>query len=455
MKVYSEYQDSGVEWIGRIPSHWSSVRLKHVAQFYGGGTPDKSNEEYWNGNIPWVSPKDMKGDFVDDTQDHVSEEAVAGSSTRIVAPDSILVVVRSGILRHSIPVARNRVPVTLNQDMKAVVPNSRLLPDYFRYFIRGNQHNLLMEWRKQGATVESIEQENLSNTVLPLPPVYEQKVQIDYLNRKTGEIDILIRKKQALIDLLREQRAALINCAVTKGLDPDVPMKDSGTEWLGEVPEHWTIPKIKFVARVESGHTPSRKKSEYWLDCNIPWFTLSDVWQLRNGRTTHVYETSECVSELGLANSSARLLPKDTVILSRTASVGFSGILGRAMATSQDFVCWVCGPSLRPKYLLNVLRSMGEEFKRLLMGSTHKTIYMPDAYNFVTPLPPVEEQDEIVEYIERKTRVIDGVIDREVRTVELLKELRTSLISEVVTGKIDVRGEVPNLTQTVTEEVAA
>ena len=241
---------------------------------------------------------------------------------------------------------------------------------------------------------------------------------------------------------------------MTKGLDPDVPMKDSGVEWLGEVPEHWTVPKLKYVGQVESGHTPSRQHPEYWENCTIPWFTLADVWQLRNERTTVVSETNAKVSELGLANSSARLLPAGTVILSRTASVGFSGVLGVDMATSQDFVCWICGPTIRPMYLLFALRAMKEEFRSLLMGSTHKTIYMPDAYEFVTPLPPLEGQDEIVRHIEQGTRDIDVLIDKETATVALLRELRTSLISEVVTGKVDVRAEAARLGGAA-EEVAA
>ena len=231
-------------------------------------------------------------------------------------------------------------------------------------------------------------------------------------------------------------------------------MKDSGVEWLGEVPEHWTVPKLKYVGQVESGHTPSRQHPEYWENCTIPWFTLADVWQLRNERTTVVSETNAKVSELGLANSSARLLPAGTVILSRTASVGFSGVLGVDMATSQDFVCWICGPTIRPMYLLFALRAMKEEFRSLLMGSTHKTIYMPDAYEFVTPLPPLEGQDEIVRHIEQGTRDIDVLIDKETATVALLRELRTSLISEVVTGKVDVRAEAARLGGAA-EEVAA
>src|SRR5207249_3411959 len=109
--------------------------------------------------------------------------------------------------------------------------------------------------------------------------------------------------------------------------------------------------KLKYVTRLETGHTPSRQHPEYWENCTIPWFSLADVWQIRDGRKEYLEDTAEKVSELGLANSAARLLPLGTVIVSRTASVGFSGIMPVPMATTQDFVNWICGPKLLPEYL--------------------------------------------------------------------------------------------------------
>ena len=235
---------------------------------------------------------------------------------------------------------------------------------------------------------------------------------------------------------------ALISHAVTKGLDCGVPMKESGHDWLGEIPNHWRAARIRYVARLESGHTPSRQHPEYWVACTIPWFTLADVWQLREGSRKRVFETAENVSELGLANSAARLLPKDTVILSRTASVGFTGILDRPMATSQDFVNWICGPRLLPEYLWYVFRGMRQEFERLMMGSTHQTIYMPQVQSFATPIPPVTEQNQIVRFLDKNTESIDSVHQKVRSMVEFLREYRTALISAAVTGKIDVRGEV-------------
>lgn len=213
--------------------------------------------------------------------------------------------------------------------------------------------------------------------------------------------------------------------------------RDSGVSWVGRIPKHWTATRTKFAARLESGHTPSRQKPEYWENCTIPWFGLADVWQIRDGRKEYVVETKEKVSELGLAHSSARLLPKGTVILSRTASVGFSAILGADMATTQDFVNWVCGPRLQPEYLLYVFRSMEQEFQRLTMGSTHQTIYMPDVSRFELPIPSLEEQARIVAFIRRETAKIDGLVAKKERLIELLQEKRTALITRAVTRGLD------------------
>jgi len=165
------------------------------------------------------------------------------------------------------------------------------------------------------------------------------------------------------------------------------------------------------------------------------------VWQIRDGRREYVSETNEKISALGLANSAAELLPKNTVIVSRTASVGFSAIAALDMATTQDFVNWICGRRLQPEFLLYVFRAMTPEFQRLVMGSTHQTIYMPDIGRFSTPVPPIDEQGEIVESIRKRTRELDGVQSKVRKAIDRLTEYRSALITAAVTGKIDVRDE--------------
>lgn len=209
----------------------------------------------------------------------------------------------------------------------------------------------------------------------------------------------------------------------------------SGVDWIGEIPPHWDTVKSRFVARLESGHTPSRSEDKYWENCDIPWVTTSDIKKFRDEQKLYLEETENQISELGLENSGARLLPEGTVFLSRTASVGFAGIMGQDMATSQDFANWVCGDRVVPEYLVYVFRSMDQEFSRLMQGSTHQTIYMPDIRSLEMPLPPVSEQENIVSYLKNQLSTISSILDDKRELVDRLDEkLEAEMTSAVTRG---------------------
>jgi type I restriction enzyme S subunit len=194
------------------------------------------------------------------------------------------------------------------------------------------------------------------------------------------------------------------------------------------VPSHWESGNIRRFAQMKSGHTPSRSVVAYWENTDIPWFTLADVWQLRDGKQIYLGDTANKINELGLANSAAELLPAGTVVLSRTASVGFSGIMPRPMATSQDFWNWVCGPELLPEYLNYQFKSMTAELKSLNMGSTHQTIYQKDAAALQIVVPPLEEQRAIADYLDHETARIDTLIEEQQRLIEMSGERRAAVV---------------------------
>lgn len=213
-------KDSGVEWLGQVPEHWQLVPLKYLCTFSGGGTPTKDNLSYWtDGNIPWVSPKDMKTFWISETQDYITEKAVKESSTNIVEQNSLLMVVRSGILQRTIPIAINTVPVTMNQDMKALKFGKRVLVEYIANLIHGNTAQLLLEWSKEGATVESIEHEYLANSFIPVPSLKEQEEITQVIAKKMKVYAELTEKAELQITLLQERRTALISSAVTGKID--------------------------------------------------------------------------------------------------------------------------------------------------------------------------------------------------------------------------------------------
>lgn len=207
-------------------------------------------------------------------------------------------------------------------------------------------------------------------------------------------------------------------------------MSQTIAPWLTN--SRWPTVPIRLVARLGTGHTPSRSVPAYWEDCTIPWITLADVWQLRSGTQSMIGTTKEKISPLGMANSAAVRHPAGTVILSRTASVGFSAIMGADMATSQDFATWTCGPRLEPRFLLHALRAAAPDLRRVATGSTHKTIYMPDIEQLRVPLPPRDEQRRIANFLDAETARIDELVNAQRRVVTLLKERCTQTLESTL-----------------------
>jgi len=286
------------------------------------------------------------------------------------------------------------------------------------------------------ATIPHFTAEKVKAAPLVVPLLDTQRRIAQFLDEKTARIDGLIEKKRALLDRLAEKRQALITRAVTKGLNPDVPMKPSGIDWLGNIPAHWATGNIRRFARMKTGHTPSRSHPEYWYNCTIPWFALTDVWQLRDGTRWFLEETAEKISEVGLANSAAELLPTGTVVFSRTASVGYSGIMPQPMATTQDFWNWVCGPKLTPEYLLLLFRSMTQKFEESTSGSTHKTIYQGIAAGLRICVAPIGEQKEIASFVFERSAEIDALAKQVRCSIDYLSEYRAALITAAVTGRV-------------------
>ncbi len=443
-KPYPAYKDSGVEWLGEIPAHWEVKRLRDIADSLQTG-PFGSQlhaDDYIFGGRPVINPSNLQGGtLVPDWNCTVDESSLSHLARHELVAGDIVLARRGELGRCALATAEQAGWLCGTGSLRLRLRSYDACPQYFLRLLSTDGVRDWLTLQSVGSTMQNLNTSIIGRIPVAVPMLDEQRCVAAFLDRETARIDALVAKKERLIELLQEKHTTLITRAVTKGLDPNVPMKDSGVEWLGKIPAHWEVKRTKFVARLRSGHTPSRQHPEYWQDCTIPWFGLADVWQIRDGQVEYVSETAEKISELGLASSAARLLPTGTVILSRTASVGFSAIMGVDMATTQDFVNWVCGPELRPEYLLYVFRSMEHEFRRLTMGSTHQTIYMPDVGAFATPVPSTTEQGRIVAYVRSETMHIDALTVKVRDAIDRLKELRTALISAAVTGKIDVRKE--------------
>lgn len=273
---------------------------------------------------------------------------------------------------------------------------------------------------------------------VPVTDFDDQAEIANYLDAETSRIDALIAKKRRMIAALEYKCETLTMEGVTGRLNR-INQEPSALHWLDTLGRGWKTAKLSLVARLGTGHTPSRNDPEWWQDCSIPWITTGEVSQMRADRIEYLHSTRESISELGVLNSSAVVHLAGTVVLSRTASAGYSAIMGSAMATSQDFVTWTCGTLLRPRYLLLCLRAMRQDLLgRLAMGSTHKTIYMPDIEGIRIPLPPVNQQDKIVAIVWERLTNIHGTIDACEKQIDLLTEHRQALITAAVTGELKI-----------------
>jgi type I restriction enzyme S subunit len=208
---------SGVDWIGEIPEHWKVERIKDIClEFFGGGTPNTSVEEYWKGGtIPWVSPKDMKSTYIYETEDYINEIAVKNSATHLVQIDSLLVVIRSGILKHTLPVSINKVVVTINQDLKALDLLKGFHSKFIYYSILSNSDLILAQSSKVGATVESLETKDFLGFKLIFPPLSEQKAIAEYLDTLREKVESITKTLREQIEVLKEYRKSLIHECVT------------------------------------------------------------------------------------------------------------------------------------------------------------------------------------------------------------------------------------------------
>ena len=342
-------------WLGPCEHSWPLSTLKRVGRFSAGaGFPD-AEQGVQDEELPFYKVSDMNANgnavYMIESANTVNRATAKRLGATVFAADTIVFPKVGAALLSNKRRILTRPSCVDNNTMGLTITHG--WPKYFHYLLTCMDFGLLAN---PGA-VPSLNESQVREIRACLPGESEQRAIANFLDRETQTIDALVAKKQRLVGLLQEKRTALISHAVTKGLDPDVPMKDSGIEWLGAIPAHWDAGVLRRAARLESGHTPSRQHPEYWEDCSVPWFTLADIWQVRPGIQEYVSETNECVSEVGLAHSSARLLQAGTVLLSRTASVGFSAIAERPMATSQDFANWVCGDALLPEYLLYVYQA--------------------------------------------------------------------------------------------------
>lgn len=428
---YRKYKDSGLSWLCEIPSHWENKRFKEwIKSISGGGTPSTIKDHYWNGDIPWVSAKDVKTDFIDNTEDYITEIAISESSTNLIQPDKVLMVVRSGILKHTLPVAINRVEVALNQDMKAFEPNKYLLSHFLFWKLKGQSRDILAICQKVGATVESIELSSLLVFPFAVPPKEEQAAIINFLNKKTSKIDKKIELLQAKRSGYQELRKTLINDAVTKGIDRNVELKDSGIGWVGKIPKDWHFDRFgdKFKLNKLKNTNLDNKNL---LSLSYGKIKRKDI-NSSFGLLPESFETYQVVK-------------KGDIILRLTDLQNDWNSLRVGLVNEEDgiitsaYVGLKLSKHLYPNFIYYLLHNY--DIKKVFYsqgGSIRQSMKFADIKTLPLIFPGYEKQKAIATYLDDKISKIDQVISIIDKNIETLAEFKKTLINNAVTGKIKV-----------------
>lgn len=439
--TYPTYKPSGVEWLGDVPEHWRVTRLRYQAKI----NPVKSEIRNLtdDASVSFV-PMEAVGEYGGISLEQTRAFADVASGYTYFRNGDVVTAKITPCFENGKGALADNLENGIGfgtTELHVLRPLPLLDRRYLFYMTVSSAFREIGASYMYGAGGQKrVPDDFIRDFRHPFPDLDEQRAIAAFLDRETARIDALIEKKQRQIELLKEKRAALISHAVTKGLNPKAPMKDSGIEWLGKIPKHWEVIPIKRVARMDSGHTPDKKIEAYWTDCSIPWVSLNDTAYLKGH--DYIDDTAYHVNELGLANSSAHILPARAVVFTRDATIGLSAITTRPMAVSQHIIAWLCGPRITPEYLLRIFYAMTQKLESLCMGSTIRTLGMPDVLELVTPLPPASEQEQIVGVLAEKVPQILSLISKVQVSIEMLREYRTALISAAVTGKIDVCREV-------------
>ncbi len=429
MKRYDSYKDSGIEWIGSIPIHWEVKSVKYNFTFRTGFTPPTGKEEYYqDGTHIWINISDLNGKIIFDSANKITDKAISDFKPMIVPKGSLL---------YSFKLSVGKVAFTgndcyTNEALFSIAPDGNSNLNFF-YFSLPEQIIKNANENIYGAKI--LNQELIKNAKLIVPPAKEQAAIATFLDCKTAEIDKLIAEKKRLIELYEEERTAIINKAVTKGLDPNAKMKESGIEWLGEIPKHWDIRRLSWCfSIIGSGTTPKAGEEEYYHNGNINWLLTGDI------NDGEIKETSRKITRKAIDDySSLKQYPVDSIVIAMYgATIGKLGML--KIQTTVNQACCVFAESaiMYYRFTFYLLLAARNEIISISYGGGQPNISQELLKSFRVQVPTIEEQHHIVQFIDNECSRIDEKIEKTKKLIDLLSEYRTTLISEVVTGKIKV-----------------
>jgi type I restriction enzyme, S subunit len=439
---YPRYKPSGVEWLGDVPAHWDAFRGRFCAAIN-----PRSQRLSALGTRVEVSFLAMEaiGDRGALSLEQVCVPAEMGTSYTEFDDGDVLIAKITPCFENG----KGALATDLvngaglgTSELHVLRSRGKLLPKFLYYVTMTSQFRNSGEGHMYGAGGQKrVPTEFIRNLVCPVPPREEQHAIVRHLDRETANVDMLLAEQLRLLELLREKRQAVISHTVTKGLNPDVPMKPAGIEWIGDVPAHWDIVPLKYVVEMRSGGTPDKGRRDLW-DGDVPWASAKDLKSDRLG------DTEDHLTALALEEGAAELVSAESVlvvvrgmILARTFPVALTTV---PMSINQDLKALIPSGRLDADYLAWLLRGTADESRVRVEEAGHgtKVLRMDKWAPLPLPIPPVEEQEHATSHLEGALETLAGLATETERAVCLLEERRAALISAAVTGQIDVRGLV-------------
>lgn len=419
-KPYPKYKDSGVEWIGNIPERWEARRLKYVSRFNYGDSLAEENRNDTGEILVYGS------------------NGVVGQHDIAITSGETIIIGRKGSYGQVNWSSKSCFPIDTTFYIDKNTTRQSLRWIYYLLKV------LKLDEGSQDSAVPGLSREKAYSHIVPFPEYKEQKQISTFLDQETSQINATIEKYEKLIELLKEKRIALISHAVTKGLNPDVKMKDSGVEWIGEIPEHWEVKKIGYIAnKIGSGKTP-KGGSEIYINEGVMLIRSQNVYDEGLVLDDVAYIDNDIDEEM----SQTRLKENDLLLNITGASIGRTNTVPANIlpANVNQHVCIIrLKNGLYTQYVSYCLKSkiIKHQIFSIENGTSREGLNFPQVKNLVFILPNnIAEQEEIADYLDQETSKIDQLIEKINKQIEQLKEYKTSLISHAVTGKIDVRGIV-------------
>jgi type I restriction enzyme S subunit len=432
LKKYSTYKNSGVEWLGDIPEGWEVKKLKYISKIKTGYTPNtnKINNYIKNGMV-WVKPDNLNEfTLIFDSKEKISSKGIKNQN--IIPKGSLLVNCIGTIGKFGIA----GVDLITNQQINAVIFNKSIESEFGKYliFASNSEHNKY----SNGNVMQILNTTAQGIIKLPIPPKQEQIKIASFLDDKTQQLDKAVKQKEQLIKLLKERRQILINNAVTKGIDKTVSMKNSGFEWIGDIPEHWEIRRLASIGSFSKGGGIAR---DNLISDGMPAILYGDIYTKYNYKT----DVTENFISKDIAKNAIKII-KGKILL--TGSGETKEDIGKCIVYTGEVDAYIGGDvvifnqnkesSLFLGYSLNSSNSVSQKMM-MAKGEIIVHIYGSKLKELIIPLPLTKkEQEKIVNYIEKNNQKIDKTIDLQQQQITKLKEYKITLIDNVVTGKVRV-----------------